>query len=509
MVDFRAAGIRLRSLLNPRQSLESRFFTGVFWTVVGVLFSQVLGMVAGVITARLLGKVGYGEFGIINSTLGTFGTFAGLGLGMTATRHVAQHRAVDPALAGRILGLIIQVAFLSGALVAAVLYLLAPLLAEQTLKAPYLSGELRIGCLLLFVNAMNGTQIGALAGLEAFKATAVVNGVRAALNLPMMVGGAFWFGVPGVVVATVIVGVASWILNGVAMNLECQKSGIQIRYRESWAEMGVLWTFSLPAFLCNIAQATTLWVADAILVNQASGYGKLGLFNAADQWRTVLIFLPSAFLQVALPLMSRSLGTGDTSNGYGRSLLMTQGFSILAVLPVGTALMFLSDQVMKLYGSAFSAGGIVLVGVVAGVMIQSVVAATGPAIQAAGKMWVGFGINALWGTTLISVVWAAAPVWGATGVAFAFVLSYLLLAIVSFAYLKPMLPANMAIRAFLSIGYVLVLTFTCVVLQPQARMFSAAPALLISACLTYYVFLDRGLRQAMVAQVRTFVTATR
>jgi O-antigen/teichoic acid export membrane protein len=53
----------------------------------------------------MLGKTGYGELGMIQTTVGMFGVFAGFGLGVTATKHVAEFRRSDPARAGRIIGL--------------------------------------------------------------------------------------------------------------------------------------------------------------------------------------------------------------------------------------------------------------------------------------------------------------------------------------------------------------------------------------------------------------------
>ena len=42
---------------------------------------------------------------MIQSTVGMFGVFAGFGLGLTATKHVAEFRQSDPDRAGRIIGL--------------------------------------------------------------------------------------------------------------------------------------------------------------------------------------------------------------------------------------------------------------------------------------------------------------------------------------------------------------------------------------------------------------------
>jgi len=46
-----------------------------------------------------------GELGIIQNTIGMFGTLAGFGMGLTANKHVAEFKRTDPAPAERILGL--------------------------------------------------------------------------------------------------------------------------------------------------------------------------------------------------------------------------------------------------------------------------------------------------------------------------------------------------------------------------------------------------------------------
>ncbi|NOZ40854.1 MAG: oligosaccharide flippase family protein [Planctomycetes bacterium] len=70
----------------------------------GAVISRGLMLVASILVARMLGKTVYGELGMIRSTVGMFGVFAGFGLGLTATKHVAEFRESDPERAGRIVG---------------------------------------------------------------------------------------------------------------------------------------------------------------------------------------------------------------------------------------------------------------------------------------------------------------------------------------------------------------------------------------------------------------------
>ena len=60
-----------------------------------------MAFVLSVVVARLLGRESFGRFGIIGGTIATFTVVATMGMGIAATKLVAQNRAKDPARAGR------------------------------------------------------------------------------------------------------------------------------------------------------------------------------------------------------------------------------------------------------------------------------------------------------------------------------------------------------------------------------------------------------------------------
>ncbi len=102
------------SALWAADSLRGRFARGAVWSLLGALMAQGATLAASVITARLLGREQFGEYGMIQSTVGMLGIFAGLGLGMTATKFVAELRTRDPQRAGRIIALGTAAAVISG-----------------------------------------------------------------------------------------------------------------------------------------------------------------------------------------------------------------------------------------------------------------------------------------------------------------------------------------------------------------------------------------------------------
>jgi len=225
----------------------------------GAVISRGLMLAASVLVARILGKTGFGELGMIRSTVGMFGVFAGFGLGLTATKHVAEFRRSDPERAGRIIGLSGLFVMLTGGLMALGLFIFAPWLAEHTINAPHLASLLRIGAVILFINVLNGAQTGALAGFEAFKTIAYVNLFVGLISFPILVCGAYFGGLTGAVWALAINLGVNWLLNHLALRKEARRYNVPLAFRDCSCELslwGGLWRRLANSDCCSIDGGT-------------------------------------------------------------------------------------------------------------------------------------------------------------------------------------------------------------------------------------------------------------
>ena len=349
--------MRLKDL-NKRISkspLAQRLVNGALWSLSGAVFAKGLGLISSIIVARMLGKAGFGELGIIQSTIAMFGTFAGFGLGMTAAKFIAQYRSTDPIKAGRILALSSLFALIISGIISLAFYYSAPWLASNTLNAPQLADILKISALILFLSSINGAQTGALSGFEAFKIVAKINLVCGLINFPLMVGGAYLKGLEGVVWGMTIAVAINWLINHYAIRKECKKSGIPYTYRGCFTEHPVLWQFALPSMVSSIFFIPVEWALNALIVNQPGGYEQMGLFNAAKQWHVIILYIPSAISNMTLPIMSNLLGEGKYQQ-YKKMLLvnsfMLAGIALVVSLPI----VIFSSEIMALYGPGFSTG---------------------------------------------------------------------------------------------------------------------------------------------------------
>jgi O-antigen/teichoic acid export membrane protein len=428
-----------------------------------------------------------------------FGVLAGLGLGLTTTKHVAEFRTSDPDRAGRVIGLTSIVAVASGGLISILGVCLAPTLSVHILNAPHLVLELRIGLLLLLLNALNGIQTGTLSGFEAFKEIATSNLVRGVLSFPLLILGVWEWQLPGAVWGLVAAGVLGWISNNYFLRKKCRQSGVRVRFYGSWSEGQMLWDFSLPALLADVAAGPAIWVANTFLVNQKNGYAEMGLFSAANQWRTALMFVPNILLQVTLPLLS-SLNADESDvdgSRFSKTFEITQTVTLAVVFPLGIILMYFSNIVISLYGPEFRNGVPSLIGVACTVMIMAVGAATGPAMQALGRMWLVFVLNLLWGVVMVALVFVSAPWAGALSLAYAPAISYAIMSIVAFVYIRAQLERGALRRALLAISFAFGTALLSATISSGARKIVFVPVFVACCCLTLTAFTSPNTRRIL------------
>jgi O-antigen/teichoic acid export membrane protein len=377
-----------------------RLATGMFWSLAGAVISRSMMLAAWILVARMLGKTGYGELGMIQATVGMFGVFAGFGLGMTATKYVAEFRHSNPERAGRIIGCSKLVAAVTGGLMALGLLLFAQWIATHTINAPQLADLLRIGSLILFISALNGAQTGALSGFEAFKSIAYVNFYVGLLSFPILLAGAYFGGLAGAVWALVANLSLNWLFNHLALRKEMVKSNVFFSMKSCTREWPILWKFSLPALLAGALVGPVNWLCRAFLANQPDGYGELGILSAADQWHTMLIYLPSLLSSVILPVLSERLGQKDTEASM-KTMVIAVKINALLVFPIAILTSIASPFIMSLYGEDFRNGWPTLVIVLVTTGLVAICAPVGQIIAAKGRMWVGFFMNMAWAIIFI------------------------------------------------------------------------------------------------------------
>ena len=415
------------------KQLRVRLISGLFWNLTGASVVRLAGLATGVLIGRILGKEDFGRLGMIQSTVGMLGSLAGLAMGAAATRYIGSLRLAEINRASLILRLLTTVGWLSGGAIATALMIFAPYIATHWLGTDRLIVPLQLSAVLVIFGVINGIQAGALAGLEAFREIARVNLICGLLTLPIVLGLTFYFRVAGVVVGLALVAVLNFVLYRRVLR-KSVLGGAQVGSDRMWAERSILLKFALPLTLSTLMTAPAGWLGNFLLLRSPEGYASVGLFNAALQWQSIILFVPGAISPAILSLLSNTYGREHTRS-YWKLVYTSLAATVIASLIAAAAVAVAGENIMALYGREFHGGGapIVLLSIAAVLMAANTT--IGQVITSSGSMWASLGLNALWAFGFVVSAFVLVPSRGAVGLGLAYCLAYTLLLIWSSIYL--------------------------------------------------------------------------
>jgi len=403
--------------------LLRRLFVGAAWSVAGSALARLLALVSTVVIARLLGVENFGNLIILQSTLGMFGVFAGLGLGVVATKFSAELKVRDPIRLGQILALVQRMAIIGGVLISVVLILTSDLIATKIIHSPSLAGMIALASASVFFMTVDAYNNSALLGFEAIKQSVLGALVAVLLSIPLSIALTWSYGlqgaVSGVVLASILqCGVSYWLLNQ-----ELKKHYIK-RERIVLSDWKVLRDYALPALLGGAMVAPVHWICHVLLINTPNGAVEMGVLGIALQWNQAVYFFPLAFGRIVLPVMTETI-----TNGHGKHANTVLKAAILAnamvALPVSILIGLLSRWIMHIYGVANAYAWLVLTLMVAAAAISATCAPVGQIMVAKGKVWYGWLMNVGWAIVYVAMSYFLLG-FGAAGVAGALLMAYIM-----------------------------------------------------------------------------------
>ena len=274
-------------------------------------------------------------------------------------------------------------------------------------------------------------QTGALNGFEQFKSVGIVTSTNGLILLVAVVLGAYFWGVNGVIVGLAIAGLTMVIQLYVSLkkNITNIKEEKELPGNEPLKISSIFYSFSLPAVLQGLVVIPVLWWAKTLLIKEG-GYGEMALYDVAEQWYYLVLFIPNSLSTIILPLLT-NVNYDGSKKQYGQLLKVNILINVGVTLVIASGIAVLSPLIYRFYGNGFTDYSPLLVLLIT-VVICSANNVLGQVIVSKGKMWVGFGVNALWGIWLIisTFIFVGKYDLGALGLAYALLVSYILHSIV-------------------------------------------------------------------------------
>ncbi|SDL71336.1 oligosaccharide flippase family protein [Chryseobacterium taihuense] len=421
-----------------QNDINRRIFNHSVWILLGNIISKTTLLLSTILLSNILLKEEYGQFGILKSTIIMFSAFAGLELGLTATKYISQYKYSNKKKVENIIGLSNLFSITISFIIACLIFIFSDEIAEM-IKAPKLSSGLKITSGIVFFSSLNGIQNGIFAGLEKFKELSINTSIAGVISSVGMIFGAKYFGLLGVIIFFGSNYLILYILNYFLLRKFFYKFyKIKLFNRENFNELKIIWKFSLPAILAALMVAPVTWICNYILVQPASGYIEMAYFDIANQWRNAVLFIPTALSQIALPMLSAAV---EDSKLYKTTYIKNIKLNFCIALILVIVLVVGSPIIISAYDKDYHEAlyPLIIMFVTTGLIaINNVI---GQVIASKNKMWLGFMVNFIWGISLIilSYIFVTLFRWGAVGISLAYLLSYTIHTVIQFLLIKNIL----------------------------------------------------------------------
>ena len=405
---------RVSSRYLPHGSLRRSLVSGTFWSLTGAVLSRGFMLISSIIIARLLGKSGYGKWGLILSTVFMFAQFASFGVTLTATKHVAELKETNPFRAGRILSFILMVGLISLTTMALMCLGMSRLLACRLYHVPELSVPLMLASVMLFSGVGTAMLQGAMTGFEDFRCIARINLVQGIILFVAAVPLTWQLGLVGTVIGMSISQSAAMALSLFATFKRSRKYNMRLSMKGIWQEQGILWNYMAPSLLTGIITGPAMVLSQAIVANIPGGLAGLGGYNAASRWNQVVLFIPQAVRRITLPMLSKLKEEKD----YHRfvkvlwaNIGLNGGIALVGAIPV----MILSPWLLSLYGSGFRQDWDIMVILVGSGVFQAINDVVTQVTACMEKMWWRFALHIVWSVILLGGSYLLVPIWEIRG----------------------------------------------------------------------------------------------
>lgn len=419
MTDF-LADMRMRAQTSP---MLRRFAGGAAWSVFGAIISSGLSLLLLILVAQILGKSGYGQFVLLQSSLATVALLAGFGTGNLALRYVAELRQRDPARLARVLGLAIRCLLAFAVLATLLVMVVAEPIALRVLSSFELYRPLLLAAPAILFLAIDGYQKSILIGLESMRALTGATMAGSLLGVPVMLYAAQRYGLEGAAAALTINAAVQALCGGVMLRLEMERNGIRGSASGWWKEHPLIGSYAFPALIGSALVGPAHWAVQAILAARPDGFAQVAALGVALQWFNVVMFIPGNAGRVVMPILTDRLSGGD-QRGSRRILISAMVVNAIVAVPLAFVLIALSPRVVALYGAGFGSDTGPFVLAVATAALLAVIGPVGTLMSAAARMWLAAWSNAAWAAVYVGLTYLVLGQ-NAGGVTLALAIAYL------------------------------------------------------------------------------------
>jgi O-antigen/teichoic acid export membrane protein len=430
--------------------------------LVSMILAGLLALAISVSIARSVGVSDFGVYSMVVSVQNVFGLFAGFSIGTATAKFVSEYRVCNADQASELAKTGLMLVLILSLITAGTYSLLSGVIGDGLYHEPLITPLIPFSALVVISSALLSVSLGIVQGCQRIKLLAFMQVLSPFLSILAVTVLLKSVGMRGIFIGFFL-GQSVAALTGLALlrRREFFFHSFPLKLRGSGSLKTIL-SFSLPAFLGSIVVLPVFWVGNTELT-LTSGFEVMGYFAVSMVVFSSMMILPNA---IAIPLVPRiSELTVNWREAIGKLISQSVRMASLLLFPLMFGVALFSEYIVAfLYGQTYKSSVVPVYLMVTACYFYALGSIVGALVVGVGRMWVGLGLNIVWACSFLLIVFMIVPVWGATGLAAAYALSYGVLLVTSFVVSKRVLGADLssayAASAFaailFAIGYLLV-----------------------------------------------------
>lgn len=411
-----------------------RFAKASFWSLLSSVIGSGGTLLMYLLVARIIGKGDYGAFVLAQSTLGTVGILAALGMSLAASKYAAELRRKDPARLGRILALCFMVILSLGLILSVAVALFSGQIAVHVFGNIQIAPVLLYSSLWILFSALDGYAKGVMLGFEENRKFATSTIVAMIISFPTLVGLASLYGLNGTAGGLSLIGGLQAAISIALLARVLKQQDVPLMVKGCLVEVALLGHTALPILASSLLFTPVHLITQSMLSRSDAGLEQVAYFGIGQQWITLLLFLPSALSRIAGPILINQISDADHKRAretFRHSVVI----NIIVCLPLATVLIFFSREIMSMYGGSYREGAATLSLAFVVAAIMSAQAPIANLVAARSKFWVGFAMNGAWAAVYI-VLASFLVQYGSFGIMSALLGSYVIHSVWSYLFVK-------------------------------------------------------------------------
>lgn len=382
---------------------KKSFLTNSLWAIGGSAAGKILNFLCISTIANQLGSTSFGEFNVVQTTLGLFGTVSGLGLGLAATKLIAEWKGKDKNFLCQIIGSLYSISILMSLAIAFIFFFSASFIGSYVLNNNSLTTLFEITAGIVVFDSINGVQNGILSGFEGFKEISIINLLSGIITSILLLSMTKYFSITGLTGGLLLSKAITVAITTYYMRKVLIREKIKIKLSINRKSVKSIFQISIPSFMSTMATTPANWLITSIFVNQKNGYSSLGTYNAVNQLRQLVLFLPDSAGKISIPKLANSYGNQNYTL-FNKILIGTIVSNVVFSLIPAIIVYLLSFMFKSIIGiQYFPTDTLLIIVLVTGILI-ALTNAIGYIFICSNMVWLDFKLRLIWAISWLMIV---------------------------------------------------------------------------------------------------------